>query len=187
MIKSVPLEWMHGIVWPRLNMSQLPTRTLKYTGWFFLGGGFQRFYSSYKLYYTYIHSPYIMCMFCILFKLSPFELVKSPDMTLCGWLGYKPSINNNNNGNVWKAKSWTFRFTHAHVELSTVTALSLVQRGVACATAPINIGHALQPLRWEKQRLDRMTRSPSWLLSFHRCSDWSNGVRRAFHIAALIG
>ena len=28
-----------------------------------------------------------------------FELVKNPEVTLCGWWGYKPSINNNNNDN----------------------------------------------------------------------------------------
>ena len=39
-------------------------------------------------------------MSCACFALystcAKFELVKSPEVTLCGWWGYKPSINNNN-------------------------------------------------------------------------------------------
>ena len=30
---------------------------------------------------------------CLCFSRKRFELVKSPEVTLCGWLGYKPSIN----------------------------------------------------------------------------------------------
>ena len=38
---------------------------------------------------------YVMCMFCnrIVFNLCAFELVKSPEVTLSGWLGYYPTIN----------------------------------------------------------------------------------------------
>ena len=41
---------------------------------------------------------YVVCMgfFNWFSTCATFELVKSPEVTLCDWLGYKPSINNNN-------------------------------------------------------------------------------------------
>ena len=60
-------------------------------------------------------------MWCACFVLystcATFELVKSPEVTLCGWLGYKPTINNNNNNTnnnnnpCIEASDSTFRWT----------------------------------------------------------------------------
>ena len=50
----------------------------------------------YLLDYVCMFYVYVMCMFCIVFNLcAKFEFVKSPEVTLCGWLGYAPTINNN--------------------------------------------------------------------------------------------
>ena len=40
-----------------------------------------------------------MCMFCIVFNLCKIRDCENPEVTLCRWLGYKPSINNNSNNN----------------------------------------------------------------------------------------
>ena len=66
---------------------------------------------------------YAMCMFCIVFNLcAKFELVKSPEVTLSGWQGYKPTINNNNNNNLTPDSMYTSRLkvSDAYVACSKI-------------------------------------------------------------------
>ena len=57
---------------------------------------------------------FVKCAYFVLYSTCVrFDLVKSPEVTLCGSRGYKPSINNNNNNNNTQKiydQLWRLRF-----------------------------------------------------------------------------